>query len=475
MAKSTTAAAGNGRGRLTFSPHFGREVIAQFDGGLMSSDGGGLLLAEVERILYLFDRLAACFTDHRNPNSTVHSVRALLIQRIVGLVLGYEDLNDHALLRSDPIFRMLAGKNLGRGDSALASPATLNRLENSRPDAAAGDRYRRIAADFRMLDDLLIELFLESYANPPDEIFLDLDVTDDPVHGERQEGRFYHGFYGNYCFLPLYVFCDGHLLLCRPGVANRDPGADVPEQISHVVDRIRRAWPDTRIILRGDSGFCRERTMAWCEDEVDLTYVCGIARNRRLQRAIARELQMARLKNRITGKPERFYKDFSYRTLKSWSRPRRVVGKAEHLARGPNPRFVVTNLDAFDTPDFVLYEQDYCPRGEHSENRIKELQLALFADRTSASAFSTNQLRLYFSGFAYVLLSGLRRLGMAAVGLGRLRCDTVRLRFLKVAAQVKVTTRRVWVSLPGACPVRDEFARVLAALRGLPDYSPTPA
>ena len=467
MAESTTRTTPSEPVRLDFANHYRRQVRAQFDGQLMSSDGGGLILGEVDRRLGLIDRLSGCFADHRNPNALAHSVRDLIAQRVFALALGYEDLSDHNALRADPILAMLVGKRDITGRSRpddtrpMASAATLNRLENSRPEKAPGDRYRRIAADFAAMDDLLCDLFLEAHPRPPEQIVLDLDVTDDPVHGEKQERRFYHGYYRSYCFLPLYVYCGEHLLLCRLGVSDRDPGADVPEQIGHIVSRISRAWPGTGIVLRGDSAFAREKTMAWCEGN-GIDYVLGLARNSRLAGIIAPELASARYRHTATGRAARFYKDFSYRTLKTWSRSRRVIGKAEHLARGPNPRFVVTSLSKWQVAASAIYERKFCPRGE-TENRIKEMQLALFSDRTSATAFATNQLRLYFSGFAYVLLAGIRRLALPAAGMGRLRCDTIRLRFLKLAAQIRITSRRIWITLPAACPVAEEYRQALAA------------
>ncbi len=476
MAKSTNRTTLSAPIDLEFASHYRRRVRARFSGQLMSSDGGGLILGEVDGRLGLIDRLAVCFADHRNPNAVTHSVRELIAQRVYGIALGYEDLNDHDALRSDPVLAMLCGKKdvtgSDRRGKPLASAATLNRLENSAPDAAPADRYRRIAANFQAMDDLLCDLFLEAHPRPPKRIVLDLDVTDDPVHGEQQEGRFYHGYYRSYCFLPLYVYCGQHLLACRLGVSNRDPGADVPEQISRIVERIRRAWPRTEIVLRGDSGFAREKTMAWCEEN-SVDFVFGLARNQRLVGAIASELSSARYRHRASGRPARFYRDFAYRTLDSWSRSRRVIGKAEHLDRGPNPRFVVTSLSRWQVGPAGIYERSFCPRGE-MENRIKEMQLALFSDRTSASAFSANRLRLYFSGFAYVLLSGIRRLCPEAADNGRLRCDTIRLRFLKLAALIRITTRRIWITLPSACPAAQQYRKALAALARIPLYRAAP-
>ena len=464
--------------QLDFSPHYRRRVRARFTGALMSSDGGGLLLGEVDRVLCVIDRLARCFTDHRNQGSVAHSLRELIAQRVYGIALGYEDLSDHDSLRADPVLAMLVGKKdiAGRGNGGpLASSASLGRLERSRPAEAPVDRYRRIAADLQAMDDLLLQLFLEAHDRAPAEIVLDLDATDDPVHGRKQEGRFYHGYYRGYCYLPLYVYCGQHLLLCRLGTSNRDPGADAPEQVNHLVEGIRKAWPGTRIILRGDSGFCRNRTMDWCErGDVAVDYVFGLARNARLVRILEPEMAIARIDHLQTGEPARRYRDFGYRTLKSWSRTRRVVGKAEYLARGANPRYVVTSLDRRRVPAAGLYEQKYCPRGE-MENRIKEMQMALFSDRTSSQTMRANQLRIYFSGFAYVLLSGIRRLAPEGADASRMRCDTLRLKLLKIAAQLRVTSRRIWITLPKSCPAALQIAKILATLRSLPRYRPRPA
>ncbi len=408
-----------------------REVVGRFDGGRISSDGGGLLLREVDARIGLMRRLADCFVDHRNPESIEHPVQALLAQRIYGLALGYEDLNDHDVLRADPLLATLVGKTDVTGQKRLreqdkgcplASSSTLNRLELSEPDTAPASRYKRIGADPRALDRLLVDIFIESYKRRPREIWLDLDATDDPLHG-HQEGRFFHGYYGCYCYLPLYIFCGGHLLCARLRPSKQDAAAGSVEEISRIVAQIRARWPKTRIIIRGDSGFCREPIMKWCEAH-GVGYVLGLARNARLVRALGKERREAYEAYRRTGKSARRFRDFRYRTRKSWSRRRRVVGKAEHLAKGANPRFVVTNLAAKRAGAKHLYEKLYCARGD-MENRIKEQQLDLFADRTSTATMRANQLRLYFASFAYVLMHGLRRLGLAGTQLARAQCTTI--------------------------------------------------
>ncbi len=341
----------------------------------------------------------------------------LVAQRVYGLALGYEDLNDHDDLRKDSTLALLVGKRDLTGErrvreqdrgNPLAASSTLNRLELGIPKSAISDRYKRIAADNEAMDRLLVDLFLESYRKPPRKIWLDLDATDDPLHGQ-QEGRFFHGYYRCYCYLPLYIFSGEHLLCARLRTADKDASSGSVDELQRIVGQIRARWPKTRIIIRADSGFCRDAIMAWCETN-DVGYVLGLARNKRLQRALGKEMEAARLACERTGETARCFRDFRYRTRKSWSCERRVIGKAEYLPGKANPRFVVTNLSTRDADAQHLYEDLYYARGE-MENRIKEQQLGLFADRTSSATLRANQLRLYFSSFAYVLLHGLRRLG----------------------------------------------------------------
>ena len=465
-------------GQLRFHAFGRREVIGRFDGGRITSDGGGLLLREADVRLGLLDRLAECFTDHRNPNGVEHDVRSLVSQRVYGLALGYEDLNDHDELRRDWLLAVLVGRRdpTGRDRTrardrgcALAGSSTLNRLELGTADGAAADRCKRIAADPAAMDRLLVDLFLESESEPPSEIWLDLDATDDRLHG-RQEGRFLHGYYGDYCYLPLYVFAGGHLLCARLRPSNVDGAAGSVEELDRIVAHIRTRWPETRILVRGDSGFCREAIMGWCEDH-DVDYVLGLARNGRLTAALESELREARAESRRTGEPARRCRDFRHSTLDSWSRVRRVVGKAEHLPKGPNPRFVVTSLASERADARRLYEDLYCARGE-MENRIKEQQLGLFADRTSSATMLANQLRLHFASFAYVLMHGLRRLGLAGTAAARAQCSTIRLRFLKVGARVKVSVRRVWLSFSESYPHAARLQEILANLRTHPPWVP---
>jgi hypothetical protein len=435
--------------------------VARFDGGDITSDAGALLLGAVEERRSILKRLAGCFTDHRSANRIEHTVEELVSQRVLAIALGYEDVNDHAELRLDPLLCALAGKSDPK-EKPLAAPATIHRLELSHPELAAGDRYCRIGLEPEAVDDLLIDLFLEAHEEPPTEIVLDLDATDDPIHG-KQEGRFFHGYYDCYCYLPLYIFAGDHLLCSRLRTSNQDGAAGSLEELERIVPRIRQAWPQTRIVVRADSGFCREWLMAWCEDQ-EVEYVLGIAKNERLKAEIASELEEARERHERSGNPERAFKSFEYRTLNSWSRSRRVVGKAEHLERGSNPRFVVTSFSEVEWEAQRLYEELYCARGE-MENRIKEQQLDLFADRTSCCVMRANQIRLYFSSFAYVLLSELRRIGLAGTEMARAQCGTIRLKLLKIGARVRVTVRRIWIAMSESWPYREILLHAWQRLR----------
>jgi hypothetical protein len=447
--------------------------VARFDGGRISSDGGGLLLREAERVTRTIAQFAACFTDHRDPDLIEHTLEELVAQRVYALALGYEDLNDHDDLRHDPLLAVLAGKRDPLGQTrgrkrdrgkALAGKSTLNRLELTPVRANGQSRYKKITVDRTAVQRLFTEFFLQSHRRAPERIVLDLDATDDPIHG-HQAGRFFHGYYRNYCYLPLYIFCGEHLLCARLRPSNIDASAGSVKELERIVGQIRACWPDVPIVIRGDSGFCREVLMAWCEAN-GVDFVLGLAKNKRLVREIEQELQEAKLQYERTLQPARVFKDFRYQTLKSWSRSRRVVGKAEHLAKGANPRFVVTSLsaEAFDAQ--TLYEQEYCARGE-MENRIKEQQLCLFADRTSAATMRANELRLWFSSVAYTLMAALRRLGLKNTSMAKARCDTIRLKLLKIGAQVRVTFRKVWVSMAESCPYRPLFRQVYEKLMGI--------
>ena len=439
----------------------GRDVTASFDAGAMTSDAGALLLGATNRVLGLTRRLAACFKDNRNPIFTEHAVETLVMQRIVGIALGHEDLSDHDDLRHDPVMAVLAGKlAASRADCApLAGKSTLNRLELSKAEPT---RYARIAADTPAIERLFVDLFLDAHTKAPSQITLDVDATDDPLHG-HQEGRFFHGYYDCYCYLPLYVFCGRHLLAAKLRRSDIDASAGTVEEMARIVGQIRTRWPRVRILLRGDSGFCREALMAWAEaNRVD--YVFGLARNARLAGEIETEMTAARTAAEKTGKPARRFRDFRWSTLKSWSRARRVIGKAEWTRGEANPRFIVTSLTPAEIDARRLYETIYCARGE-MENRIKECQLDLFADRTSTATMAANQLRLWFSGFAYVMLCGLRRIALAHTQFATATCGTIRLKLLKIGALVRISVRRITVAMASACPCQHEFALAHAFLR----------
>jgi hypothetical protein len=446
--------------RSMFGRVEGRSVVAEFDGGALTSDAGGLLLGAADRRLDLVRRIARCFRDARDPRLVEHSVATLIGQRVFGIALGYEDLNDHDELRHDPLMAVLAGKLEARREDCapVAGKSTLNRLELSRERPT---KYRKIAHEPAAIEALFVDLLLEAHDRPPQQIILDLDATDDPLHGD-QEGRFFHGYYDCYCYLPLYVFCGRHLLAAKLRPSNIDASAGSVEEVARIVAQIRRRWPRTRILLRADSGFAREALMAWCEtNRVD--FVFGLARNARLVEEISVELLQAEAEASATGKPARRFRDFRYATLDSWSRRRRVVAKAEWTNGEANPRFIVTSLNKAETSARFLYEKVYCARGE-MENRIKECQGDLFADRTSTATLGANQLRLWLASFAYALLCALRRIGLAHTQFAKATCGTIRLKLLKLAGLVRVSARRVKFALASACPYADEWRLAAARL-----------
>jgi hypothetical protein len=452
-----------------------REVVGRFDGGNITSDAGGLLLRETEKRTGILSAFARCFADLRDPDLIEHTVEELVSQRVYGLALGYEDLNDHDDLRRDPLLAVLVGKEDPEGESrirqqdrgkAMAGKSTLNRLELTPAEPTVAElRYKKIIMNPEAIDRLLVEVFLQSHAEPPEEIVLDVDATDDPLYG-NQEGRFFHGYYMNYCYLPLYIFCGEFLLCARLRPSNIDASEGTVEELKRIVGQIRSRWPGVKIIVRGDSGFCRDSIMTWCEaNQID--YVFGLAKNERLKAMIAVELEQAQHLYEETRKAARVFKDFRYETRESWTRERRVVAKAEYLDKGANPRFVVTSIDMQVMEGQTLYERLYCARGE-MENRIKEQQLWLFADRTSTGRMRANQLRLYFSSIAYVLMQALRRLGLQGTEMATAQCNTIRLKLFKVGAQVKVTVRKVWVSLAGGYPYAGLFKQVYDNLLMMP-------
>ena len=457
--------------QLSFQGLGRRKVVSDFRGGSITSDAGGLFLREVSERTGLLRRFAECFEDLRDPARVEHTKYDLLSQRVYGLALGYEDLNDHDDLRRDRLFAILVGKEDPTGGDRLrdrdrgyplAGKSTLNRLELTPADASSEDRYHKIVYNMRAIDCLFVDVFLESHAVPPERIVLDLDATDDPLHG-KQEGSFFHGYYNCYCYLPLYIFCGDHLLCARLRPSNIDASAGSREELSRIVGQIRERWPEVQIIIRGDSGFARESIMSWCEsNRVD--YILGLAKNSRLRGCIVQQLKRAMRRFLRLGEASRVYRDFRYRTRKSWSRSRRVVGKAEYLSKGANPRFVVTSLSKSEYAARELYEGLYCARGD-MENRIKEQQLGLFADRTSTRAMRANQLRLLLSSMAYVLMNELRRVGLAGTELARAQCSTIRTKLLKIGALISVSFRRIRIQCASGYPYASLLARVLRNLQ----------
>jgi hypothetical protein len=521
MTQCTTSA-------LAFHDLGSRPVVATFDGGAITSDAGGLFLREIDLKFHFLDRFAACFTDRRDPDLIEHTVAELLKQRVFGLCLGYADLNDHDRLRYDPLLAVLAGKIDPTGQQrvrqrdrgkALAGKSTLNRLELTAVGAKADSRYKKVVAHMGKIEAFLVESFVQQHLLPPARIVLDIDATDLPLHG-HQLGRFFHGYYDHYCYLPLYIFCGDHPLCARLRPAGIDGAAGSVKQLARIVAHLRRHWPQVPIVVRADSGFCREELLRWCEAN-GVDYIIGLAKNRRLLRILGGELHQAQEQFARTQAPARVFKDFSYRTLKSWSKARRVVGKAEHLAGGPNPRFVVTSLTPEACAAAVLYERDYCGRGD-AENRVKE-QKMLFAQRTSCATMRANQLRLYFSTVAYLVMRALREFGLQPAAAAHAaeptlvprpettapvaeavavaapvavavpmrtaaevalvpeagavpaappappaaQCDTLRVQLFKIGAVVRVSVRRVQVALSEAYPWRDLFVRVWDNLQRL--------
>jgi hypothetical protein len=454
--------------RFDFGVVEGRAVEAAFDAGVVTSDAGGLLLGATDRAINLVARFAGCFRDCRDQHLIEHTVATLVGQRVFATALGYEDLNDHDELRHDPIMAVLAGKlEAGREDCApLAGKSTLNRLELSRAEPS---RYHKIAYDGGAIERLLVDLFLEAHRRPARQITLDLDATDDPLHG-HQEGRFFHGFYDCYCYLPLYVFCGRHLLAAKLRRSAIDASAGSVEEVARIVRQIRARWPHVRILLRADSGFAREALMAWCEqNRVD--YVFGLARNTRLVAMIADELAAARTMAENSGQPARRFKDFGWSTLASWSCRRRVIAKAEWTKGEANPRFVVTSLKRAEAGARELYEAIYCARGD-MENRIKECQLDLYADRTSAATMRANQLRLWFAAMAYVLICALRRIALAETIFANATCGTIRLKLLKIGALVRISVRRIKIAMASACPAAEAWGRAARRLADAAKASP---
>jgi len=460
---------------LLFQDLGARKVVADFSGGRLSSDGGALLLRQVDAGLGLSRTLAQCFVDRRQPERIEHRVAELLGQRLQALALGYEDLNDHQQLRRDPLLAAAAGKEDVLGEErrcpehrgfALASPATLNRLELS---AQFSDYYRKIQPEAAAVEQTLLEMGVRCLSKDAEVLVLDFDATDDPLHG-RQEGRFFHGYYGQYCYLPLFCFCGDVVLWAQLRTSNRDASEGTVEALAQIVAAIRARLPKVQIVVRADSGFAREAIFAWCEAQAEVYYCIGLARNERLEALLEPGLMAARARQCLCGGAAvREFREFSYQTIKTWTRARRVIGKAEVSAQGDNPRFIVTNLPeaglrgadgavCLEGGGAWLYEKLYCGRGQ-AENQIKQMTLDLQCDRTSTHWLRSNQMRLWFSAFAYLLLERLRAWGLHGTALARASLGTVRLRLLKAAAQVSVSVRRIYVQLCSAFPLQALFAQ----------------
>ena len=436
------------RQSLSFSRLGRQKITANFDGGRLTSDAGGLLLREADRQLGLTAELADCIADPRDPAKTTHDLKTLLRQRIFGIALGYEDLNDHATLRDDPLFAILAEQRPDP-DAPLGSPSTLCRFENA---ITRGSLSR--------MSEVFVEQFIDSHKSAsggPKELTLDFDATDDRVHG-HQEGRFFHGYYDGYCFLPLYVFCGDQLLCAYLRPAGIDGAKHTRAILKLIVKRFRQAWPKVRIVLRGDSGFCRWKLLRWC-DKHDVGYVVGIARNPVLQRLAEPFMDQAQKAYDESGVKQRRFHEITY-AAGTWDRKRRVIVKAEVLPKGPNVRFVVTNLA--EAPK-TIYDDRYTARGD-MENRIKEQQLGLFADRTSCHQFQANQFRLLLASAAYVLIEHLRRVGLAGTELAKAQVTTIRSKLFKIAARVTVSVRRIVFHLSSYHPYQPLFAHLLRRL-----------
>lgn len=459
------------RKKLEFQRFRRRRVEADFDGGHITGFGGALVLRLIENIKCIMTRLEACFVDERDPRRTEFTLKQLLTQRIYAIILGHEDVNDHDRLRHDPLLALLVEADDLEGLSRrrkrdhgvpLASASTIHRLEHCADGVTKTNRHYKIKHLADELDRLLITLFMEAYREPPKEIILDLDATDDIIHG-NQEGRYFHGYYDNYCYLPLYIFCGDFPLCARLRPSNIDACDGCVEELDAIVDQIREQWPKTRIVIRADGGFAREEIFTWCEEN-DVDYVIGLPRNQRLEKMLEPSFEALQ----VSGE-KRSYHDLIYQTLNSWSHPRRVVAKAEQLSTKRNPRYVVTSFSTDRHDATTLYQDIYCARGE-MENRIKEQQLGLFADRTSTANLRSNQLRLYFSTFAYVFMSELRRLGLAKTEMARAHAGTIRNRLLRIGARVYISARRIRCSFATGYVDQDLFRQVHASLRGPPTF-----
>ena len=444
--------------RFEFTTSGTRQIVAEFSGGTITSDAGSVLLKETDAKMNLLARFSQCFTDRRSPLRIEHTLEQMLRQRVYSLALGYEDLNDHELLRLDPLLAVLAGK-AEPGTDLLAGKSTLNRMELG---TGTPSRYKKITFWRDSVDELLVDIFLEAHPVAPVQIVLDIDTTDMALHGNQEE-KFYHGYYKHHCYLPLYIFCGDHVLCSRLRPSSVGPAVGSRKEVQRIVQQIRQRWPDVVIILRGDSGFCADELLTWCEEN-RVDYVVGVARNQRLEKLIDGELAEAKQQFEATQKPARIFVEFEHKTLKgAWNKDRRVVAKAEHINGKSNPRFIVTSLKAERWEKQELYEGLYCGRGD-MENRIKE-QFVLFADRVSVSTMRGNQLRIYLSVIAYTLMNGLRRLGLKGTTMATAQVGTIRLKVLKIGALIQVTVRKVWVRMASSYPYQALFSQVLQQLR----------
>ena len=451
-----------------------RRLEVDFSAGRVSSDGGVFLLRAADLHGDVLGRFARCFTDHRRPERVEHTVEELLRQRVYGLALGYEDLNDHDELSRDPLLATVIGKVDPLGEARLhakdqgvaaASASTLGRLERTRADANASSRYAKVVCDFEAFQKTAVDVFVESFDRPPSQLILDLDPSDIPLHGQQEQG-FFHGYYDHYCYLPNYVYCGEWPLAVRLRPSNIDGSAGSEELVAPLIMQLRAAFPGVQLIVRGDSGFCREALMAWCESQ-DVDYVFGLAKNPRLKAEIAGAMANSKKEFERTGKPARRFRTIRYRTLKSWSRRRRVIAKAEYLSKGENPRFIVTSLSARQFRPRELYETLYCARGE-MENRIKEHQLGLFGTRVSAHRFRANHLRVWLSMMAHLLIVILRNKGLRGTELARAQASSLRNRLLKIGALISISVRRVYARLSTAFPRKSLFFETLQRLPPAP-------
>jgi len=422
---------------LEFNPLKGRKVEASFSGGAITSDGGILLLREAEKGIKLLDKVSKAIPDHRDQSKITHSIKTMLEQRVYGIALGYEDLNDHKTLRKDISLQVAVNAT---GD--LASSPTLCRFENQATKQVAFDMHKA-----------MIDQFIESRRETPEELILDFDATDDLVHG-NQVGRFFHGYYGNYCFLPLYVFCGRHLLVSFLRPSNKDGARGAWAILSKLVKRFRKEWPNVRIIFRGDSGFCRHEMFDWCERN-DVYYITGIATNKCIERIFKPKIEEAKKCFEETQEKQRIFSEFMY-GAQTWSKERRIIGKAEHTADGANPRFIVTNLPGEPQE---LYDDCYCARGD-MENRIKEQQLDLFADRTSCHDWWPNQFRLILASLAYNLIEYLREFTLKETELATAQAGTIRLKLFKIGAVILKNTRRIVFKLSSHYPYQPLFEKI---------------